>query len=83
MAEPYPPLTPIAVYPLHGWDYGAEYACKGGENQYDWRCLDCVEIACLDDADRVVAWKQDADTPERDVTLGWLVARSRALGVRR
>jgi hypothetical protein len=80
----YPPLTPVEVYPLHGWDYdGNLYACQGGDSQYDWRCLACVEIASLDDADRPVMWKQDADTPEREVTLGWLVARSKALGVRR
>lgn len=79
--EHYPPLTPVESYPLHGWDYGADYACQGGLSQYDWRCRRCVQIAALDDADRAVAWKQDAETPERDVTLGWLVARSRAHGV--
>lgn len=80
----YPVLTPVEQYPLHGWDYETTgYACQEGgvQTQFDWRCPDCVAIAETQDPETVVQWRQSAHHVERPVTLGWLVARSRALGV--
>lgn len=86
MTDPeYPPFASFDSYPLHGWDYGKPYACQGGTNQYDWRCPNCVSTAqseVMHDRDVVVLWKPDADQDERRVRLSWLVARSRALGVK-
>lgn len=84
MAE-FPPLTDVAEYPLHGWDYGAsaEYACKRPEDpnchQYDWRCRACVvaaEAQLVADGDHEILWRQDGATPERRVLLSWLIERS-------
>lgn len=81
----YPPLTSLDAYPLHGWDYGTEYACQGGTSTYDWRCLGCVDLAwsrVVQGDDPVTAWRQSGEHDERPVTLGWLVARSRYHGVK-
>lgn len=80
----YPPLTSTEDYPLHGWDYGAPYACQGGVSTYDWRCLDCVNVARTKVAfgrDVMTRWRQSGEHEERDVTLGWLVAQSRYHGI--
>lgn len=85
MSDEFPPLTSTDEYPLHGWDYGVLYACQGGEHTYDWRCPECVDTAwseVLADRDVVSMWRQSAAHDEREVTLGWLVARSRAHGVK-
>jgi hypothetical protein len=81
----YPPLTPLSEYPLHGWDYGRQYACQGGVSTYDWRCAECVDIAwneVVQGRDVHTWWRQSVDHDEREVTLGWLVARARAHGVK-
>lgn len=82
----YPPLTPVEVYPLHGWNYGPAYTCQpeGNSLQYDWRCPDCVtkaETLLERHPDTVVRWKRNADAPPVLTPLAWLVARSRAHGV--
>lgn len=79
----YPALTPVEQYPLHGWDYeGRHYACaQDGSMVFDWRCPQCVAEAEKHDPDTVTRWRQSAYHAERDVTLGWLIARSRAHGV--
>lgn len=77
------PLTSLDDYPMHGWDYGAEYACQRPEdpecNQYDWRCPACVlaaQASIENKGDTVVSWRQSADIDERPVQLSWLVERS-------
>lgn len=79
----YPPLTPVEEYPLHGWDYNRDYACRTLENTrtFDWRCPDCVAIAETYDPEITTFWKLNEGIEEQQVALGWLVARSRALGV--
>ncbi len=85
--DPYPRLTPLRDYPLHGWSYGGiEYACRlkhpeEVEHQaYDWRCPDCVALAdawIKDHGDKGVVYRRDAGSEEEVVLLSWLVARSR------
>ena len=85
LSPDYPPLTPVEEYPLHGWDYGSRYACQGVLGVYDWRCTDCVNLAWNEvvmGRDTTTQWRQSAAHDERPVTLGWLVARSRAHGVK-
>lgn len=80
----YPPLTSLAEYPLHGWDYGDDYACQRPEDpdagQYDWRCGLCLmaaEASLAVNGDRPVGWRLNAEDPEQEVRLSWLIARSR------
>lgn len=80
----YPPLTAVEDYPLHGWDYeGMPYACQRPEdadcNQYDWRCPKCLlaaQTSLMNDGDKDVRWKHNADAPEQSVKLSWLIDRS-------
>lgn len=79
----FPPLTSIEDYPLHGWNYdNRHYACaQDGSMVFDWRCPQCVTEAEKHDPATPTYWKLDEGIEERRVTLGWLVARSRAMGV--
>lgn len=79
----FPPLTPVAEYPMHGWDYGEDFACQRPEDPsclvFDWRCNACLLAAQAyieNFGDVEVAWRQDANTPERPVSLSWLIDRS-------
>lgn len=79
----YPPLTSTAIYPLHGWNYGTEYACKRPEDPacmtFDWRCGYCIlaaQASVQRYGDTIVQWRRDAESAEVPVQLSWLIARS-------
>lgn len=81
MDEVIPPLTPVEEYPLHGWDYNRSYACvEPGSMAFDWRCPACVSEAEKHDPQTLTWWKLNAGIDDEQVTLGWLVGRSRAPG---
>ncbi len=83
---PYPPLTPLAKFPLHSRDprgHGIPYACERVESPweaYDWRCPDCVALAEARIAERgdvATVYRDNDEAEEQVVMLSWLVARSR------
>jgi hypothetical protein len=84
MGERYPPLTPVAEYPLHSWNYdGREYACQRPEDPeclvFDWRCPSCLLAAQArieNFGDIEVAWRLNGEVPEQPVMLAWLIDRS-------
>lgn len=81
--DEFPPLTSIAEYPLHGWDYGSDYACQRPEDPacvtFDWRCPACVLAAqahVTHNGDSDAVWRQSAVHEERKVSMTWLIDRA-------